>query len=152
MVARPALFLALILGLLSLACGGSDSPDGFQTAVRTPTPRSRSGSGPTASVDPRSGPPGIQLTVTGSGWPARASVTLTGETAPGKTARPYANLDAEADGSFTAKFRLEKTAAGDDLQVGRYDLIARSGSDEVHIPFLVEVRRPIGGGGPGPGG
>jgi hypothetical protein len=36
------------------------------------------------------------------------------------------------------------------LKVGRYDLIARTSTTQVDIPFLVETRRPIRN--PGPGG
>jgi hypothetical protein len=76
-------------------------------------------------------------------------VTLTGE-ATGQALRPFETVTATADGSFTANFLLEKTPAGEELRVGRYELIARSGTTEVRLPFQVEVRRPLGNpGGPG---
>lgn len=99
--------------------------------------------GPSARVAPSSGPPGTELTVSGSGWPAGVEVVLT---APA-SAQAYARVTAGADGSFTARFRLEKGPNGASLETGRLDLVARSAGVEVAFSFLVETPRPVGGGG-----
>jgi hypothetical protein len=77
-------------------------------------------------------------------------VDLTGTVPAGVKAPPYATVVTDGSGGFTAHFRLETTADGGELKVGRYDLIARTSTTQVDIPFLVETRRPIRN--PGPGG
>ncbi|HWC30704.1 MAG TPA: hypothetical protein VG845_11550, partial [Dehalococcoidia bacterium] len=95
-------------------------------------------------------PPGSEVTVTGSGWPSGVLVDLTGMVPAGVQAPPYATVLTDGSGGFVAHFRLEKTPEGKDLEVGRFNLIARASSVQVSIPFLIETRRPIRN--PGPGG
>ena len=151
MVIQVRLILALPLLLLSLAVacssGGSEArPTATtQSAARTPAaPR-----GPTATLDPRNGPPGTELTITGAGWPSRATLTVVGGSA--QAGAPYATVTTNDDGTFTTKFRLEKQPNGADLQIGRFDIVARSGAAEVVLPFQVDSRRPVQGPGPGGG-
>jgi hypothetical protein len=152
MVARTLLLLSAVVVLLAMACGGGDSPaaSNQSTEARPTGVPTRAASGPTAAVDPRSGPPGSEVTITGSGWPAGILIDVTGAVPAGVKAPPFATVVTDGSGGFTAHFRLETTADGAELKVGRYDLIARSSSAQVDIPFLVETRRPIRN--PGPGG
>jgi hypothetical protein len=150
MVTKVTLLLTTLVALAALACGGGDSTATPPTLVPRATNTSAgSPAGPQAAVEPKSGPPGTQITVSGMGWPPGVQVDVTGILGSGITAPPYQTVTTDANGSFTARFRLEKTPAGQDLQVGRFDIIARSSTTEVDIPFLVEVRRPVGGSGPG---
>jgi hypothetical protein len=155
MVGRILLLLSATLASLAIACSGDDkapssgSPNPGSEVRPTSAP-TRPASGPTAAVDPRSGPPGSEITVTGSGWPAGVLVDLTGSVPAGVKAPPYATVVTDGSGGFTAHFRLETAADGAELKVGRYDLIARTSTAQVDIPFLVETRRPIRN--PGPGG
>lgn len=153
MVRRSALLVVAICAVIAAACsGGSNGSPASTAQPRTADspPARQAGSGPTASVEPRSGPPGSEVTVTGSGWPAGVSVDVTGTLPTGVSAPPYATVVTDGSGAFVAHFRLEKTPDGTDLQTGRYNLIARTSSAAVDIPFSVETRRPITG--PGPGG
>jgi hypothetical protein len=105
--------------------------------------------GPTALLDPVNGPPGTEVTVTGAGWPARGELQVIGDVLPRGV--PYATVMVNEDGTFTAKFRLEKQPSGTDLKTGRFNMIARSGTTDVELSFNVETRRPVdnlpGGGG-----
>jgi len=154
MVRRITLLLFAGVVALALACGGNEAPassgSGQGTQPRATSVPTRPASGPTALVEPRSGPPGSEITVTGSGWPSGILVDLTGTVPAGVQAPPYATVVTDGAGAFVAHFRLEKTPDGNELQVGRFDLIARSVGASVAIPFLVETRRPIRN--PGPGG
>lgn len=151
MVRRIGLLAFTALAIVAAACSGggsSSSPPTVQPrGTTTPT---RPASGPAASVEPRSGPPGSELVVTGTGWPSGVSVDVTGTVASGVKSTPYATVVTDGSGGFVTSFRLEKTADGKDLQVGRFDLIVRSATAQVDVPFLIESRRPIFG--PGPGG
>jgi len=95
------------------------------------------------------GPPGTQIVFSGGSWPAGASIVVTGETAPGQTANSLATVLADRNGGISGSFRLEKTAGGDNLKVGPYQLIFRSGSSEVRTSFQVQTPRPVQ---PTPGG
>ena len=145
MVTRLFLSVAvLLLGVFALSCG-SDSDSGSPAARATSTPRAIP-SGPAATVLPRSAPPGSQITISGTGWPSNAPITVTGKTDVGQTAKAYATVNAGSDGRFVATFLLEKTAGGDDLRVGFFEILVKSGSTEVSVPFQVETRRPVGPG------
>lgn len=134
--------LPLCLGAVMIACsGGSNTaPTAGNTATATARPQPNA---PQAAVEPRSVPPGAFVTVSGTDWPAGQSVAITGDVAPGQTSAIYANAAVADDGSFQARFRLEKTAGGEALKVGRYDLIARSAGTEVIVPVQVESPRPL---------
>jgi hypothetical protein len=136
--------------LVASACGGGNSsskpaasaPSTAAEDVK-PTP-----TGPRASIEPRSGPAGSPVIVTGSGWPPGAPLMVTAKENP-TNAAPYAQLTTAADGSFVARFRLEKAPDGTSLKVGRFDLIARSTNTQVVVPFQVESPRPVRNAGDG---
>jgi hypothetical protein len=146
--------IALLLGLIALfitACGGGGNDTPAPSATQAPASNNaatRTPAGPQAVVEPKSGPPGTEVTVRGTGWEPGVLIDLTGELAPGATADPYETVLTGQDGSFSASFRLEKTPDGTALTTGRYNLIARTTSSQVTIPFLVETRRPVGASGP----
>jgi hypothetical protein len=149
MVRRTPLLVFAALALLLIACGGDDDSS---TATRQPEPTARptrETTGPTATVDPRSGPPGGFVTVSGASWPPGELIDVTGTLPVGVDAKPYATTTTDQSGAFSVQFRLEKTPDGQDLQVGRYDLIVKSASAQVDIPFIVETPRPIQNSGPG---
>ena len=134
--------IALLTG-----CGGSKDAPSTDSAASRATPTTVSGQ-PTASVEPRSGPPGTDVTVSGRGWPAETEVVVTAGT---PDAKPYITAVTDRSGNFTARFFLEKNPDGTALMTGRLSLIAEAGQTRVEVPFLVEVRRPVSGPG-GPGG
>jgi hypothetical protein len=150
MVRRVLVLLTISLALIGLACGGSDdaadSPSPTRAAAN-PSP-TRAASGPQAHLEPNSGRPGTEVVVIGSGWTAGATVTIGGGST---SSQPYATATTSPDGSFTARFRLDRTANGSMLQPGRINLVAVSGSTSVTLPFDVLPPAP---GGPvvGPGG
>ncbi|HEU0072413.1 MAG TPA: hypothetical protein VFS30_00240 [Dehalococcoidia bacterium] len=149
MVRRIALLAFATFAVFLIACGGDEEP---RTASQLPEPTARptrAATGPTAIVEPRSGPPGDFVTVSGAAWPPGVLIDVTGILPAGTKADPYATTTTDQSGAFSVRFRLEKTPDGADLQVGRFDLIVRSASAEVDIPFLVETRRPIQNNGPG---
>jgi hypothetical protein len=150
MVTRIAFLVITLTAALAMACGGSNGSDGSRgpNTKNREAPSATSGATrPQALLEPRSGPPGTSVTVTGSGWPAGVTVDLISRT---PSAPPYASALTDGNGSFSVQFRIEKAPDGSDLQVGRFDLIARSAGAEVRIPFQVETRRPLIG--PGQGG
>jgi hypothetical protein len=136
-----------LVGLFTIACG-SDADEPSPTPRPQPT-ATTAPERPSLAVEPEAGPPGTEITVTGSGWEPGTSIDLTGKLAPGIQADPYKTVTSNADGEFKVSFRLEETPDGTDLATGRYDLIARSAGIEMNVPFLVETRRPIQGNGPG---
>ena len=142
----PLSLLSVVLVLL-VACSSNSKAD-------RPTPRPATavptrGSGPQATIDPRSAPAGTEVAILGTGWPALSPVLITSAENP-TNAAPYAQLTADKDGSFVARFRLEKAPDGTTLKVGRFNLIARGASISVTIPFQVETARPVRN--PGDGG
>ena len=106
-------------------------------------------SGPTAVVEPRSGPPGTEVKISGSGWPSDVAIAVTGNLQAGVNADPFATAVTDDSGAFTVRFRLEETPNGKDLEVGPYNLTVRSATAEVNLPFQVQTRRPIQNSGPG---
>lgn len=149
MVRRTAFLVFASIAILLIACGGGDDAPSSASQQPEPTARpTRESSGPTATVDPRSGPPGGFVTVSGASWPPGVLIDVTGALPAGVEADPYATTTTDQSGSFSVRFRLEKTPDGQDLQVGRYDLIVRSATAEVDVPFIVETRRPIQNSGP----
>ncbi len=147
MVRRTIRLLGAFLALGLLACGASEE------VVVTPTaPLAATAAGPSVRLEPRSGPPGTEVAVSGNGWPAGATVTVTAvEDQRQSAAPPYLTAVRSPEGAFSVRFRLEKTPSGADLGVGVLNLVARVDGTAVELPFLVEVRRPVGSG-PGPGG
>ena len=147
------LLTAVVLAIVAVACGGGD--DNGTPSQSNPTPRPSTSatqppaSGPRAAIEPREGPPGTRVTVSGSGWKPNETIDLLGGVARGETPPNYGTVTADASGAFTFSFRLETGAGGTMLQPGRFDLIVKSTASEVDVPFLVETRRPVGGNGPG---
>jgi hypothetical protein len=143
----------LVTGLLVLLVAACGSDAGGSSAQATQPPRDNAAptrvAGPNASIEPLSGPPGTQVTVNGSGWPPGVTVDLTGSPPPGISSAPFVSVTTDSTGSFSAGFRLERAADGTELHVGRFDIVARSASASVTVPFQVETRRPITGPGPG---
>jgi hypothetical protein len=145
------LFLLGLVLLLLVACSsGSEGTSGQATQSPRDNAAPTRVAGPSASIEPRSGPPGTQVTVNGTGWAPGVTVDLTDSSSPGVSSSPFANATTDSNGSFTASFRLERAADGSELRVGRFDVVARSASTSVTVPFQVETRRPVTG--PGPGG
>ena len=151
MVRRITFLTSVIVTLLLLGCGGSSGPAATATlrptAVRpaTPTP-----TGPQASIDPKAGPPGTEVTVSGSGWPANATVNLQERISTVQYSTPFKTVTTDAQGGFSVQFRLEKAPeGGTTLPVGLLDLVAKLDTTIVEIPYEVQTRRPISGNVPG---
>jgi hypothetical protein len=138
--------LTSILAAAALACGGDSGDNGKSTAAASPT-RAASDR-PTASLNPKSGPPGVDVTASGSGWPPGVEVAITGLD---KSQKPYTTTITNRDGSFSVRFFLEKKPDGSALETGAYEIVASSGNTVVTVPYVVEVRRPVSGPGPGGG-
>ena len=152
MVVKRLVCLGILLSA-ALSIATACSSGGNSQAVR-PTPRPATagptaGPGPQASIDPKSAPPGTEVAILGTGWPALSPVSITAAENP-TNAAPYAQLTTDKDGSFVARFRLEKALDGTALKVGRFNLVARGSSASVTIPFQVETARPVRN--PGDGG
>ena len=141
--------MSATVAVFLVACSGDDASSTTVQQAEPAARPTRASSGPTASVEPRSGPPGSEITVSGASWPPGVLIDVTGLLPAGIRADPFATTTTDQSGSFRVSFRLEKTPDGNDLEVGRYDLIVRSRGNEVDVPFLVETRRPIQNNGPG---
>ena len=152
MVRRIGFLLTVVLAMVAVACGGGGNKG---TTATNPTSRpsssvtQRPGAGPAAVVEPKEGPPGTRVTITGTGWKANESIDILGAVPRGETPPNYGSVRADGSGGFTYSFRLETGAGGAALAPGRFDIIVKSAANEVDVPFLVESRRPVGGGGPG---
>jgi hypothetical protein len=145
---KRLLLLAFGLLFLAAACGSSDGTGDATAPIQERPTASPVAGRPSAVIDPRSGPPGTDVTVTGTGWPVGAQVIVT---AGSPDARPYTTVIADGSGSFRARFFLESRPDGSALETGRLDIFAAAGETSISIPFLVEVRRPVSGPS-GPGG
>ena len=148
MVKKLFLVLAItIVAYLASACGG----DGNNTAAGpkptvTNTPLAQVFR---ASIVPEMGPPGTEVTVSGQGWgPEGLPVSITSDNAE-PNSKPYAEVKTAPDGTFTAKFRLEKTPGGAELKQGRLHLIIAGFKGNTTISFTVEPPRPVRPGGAG---
>lgn len=139
-------YLLALPALLLFACAGGATPAPPRPLASSPPPASTPSSGPIVSIDPRSGPRGTEVTVSGSGWPGGVEVVLTSASATAG-ASPYARVKTMSDGSFSAHFRLDSAPDGRGLPVGRFEMVARAGAIEVPVTFQVESPRPVGGGG-----
>ena len=143
--------LVVLVAVSAFACGDDDNQTGSsgtgETATR-PT-ASRTASGPTASIEPASGRPGTEVVVTGGGWPAGATIRISAAAAGGARSEPYASATASNDGSFTARFRLDRGPTGEAIRVGRLNLVASSDRASVSLAFEVLPPGPGGPGGPG---
>jgi hypothetical protein len=133
--------LAIVFVSLAASCSGPTKTTSVTTKPSATATR-KPAAGPSASLDPKSGPPGIDVTASGTGWPAGIEVSITGGT-PGS--KPYATALTDRSGSFSAKFFLEKKPDGSALETGRFDIIASAGDTVVTVPYIVAVRRPTGG-------
>ena len=141
--------LCFLLGVImfanfAVACGGEGtSPAPKPTVTSTPLAVVFR-----AMINPPAGPPGTEVTVTGAGWGPGLPVSITAANAE-PNSKPYAELQSAVDGSFTAKFRLEKTPGGAELAQGRLDLIIAGFKGNTTISYTVEAPRPVRPGSPG---
>jgi hypothetical protein len=146
MVKKLFLILALALvAYLAAACGGEGkTAEPKPTVTNTPLPAVYR-----AQIVPESGPPGTEVTITGVGWGlVGLPVTITSVNAePGS--KPYAEVQTGPDGSFTAKFRLEKTPGGAELKQGRLDLVVAGLKGNTTVAFTVDPPRAPRPGTPG---
>jgi hypothetical protein len=140
----------LALAALVAACGGDDggSSNNGDSSSRPRATATRTSNGPTTSLNPKSGPPGIEVTATGSGWPPGVEVAIT---AIDQSQKPYTTAFTDRSGAFRASFFLEKKPDGSVLETGAMEIIATAGSVKITVPYIVEVRRPVSGPS-GPGG
>jgi hypothetical protein len=145
---KTALFwlAAMLTTLAAMACSGNDDGSGPQTQ---PRPTSVT-SGPTATLDPARGRPGTEVVVTGNGWAPGAMITIAAAGPVRTQTQPYARATAANDGSFIARFRLDRSPDGTTLQPGRLALVATAEGASVTLAF--EVTPPAPGGPVGPGG
>ena len=145
---KRTLFAAAAVLMVSLLAACSSGGNSSSTTTRPSATSTRSaGAGPSISLNPKSGPPGIDVTASGEGWPAGVEVSITGGV-PGS--KPYATAITDRSGSFSARFFLERQPDGSALVTGRFDIIASAGETVVTTPYVVAVPRPTGG--PGSGG
>jgi hypothetical protein len=144
MVKKLTLALTLCLvAYLAAACGGEGKTAEPQPTV-TNTPLAALFR---ATMTPENGPPGTEVTITGVGWGPGLPVQITTVDAE-PNSKPYAEVQSLADGSFTAKFRLEKTPGGAELKQGRLNLIVAGFKGNTTLSFTVEPPRPVQPGTP----
>jgi hypothetical protein len=151
MVRGIAFLTTALIALLALGCGGSSGPAATATLrptpIRTATPTP---TGPQATIDPKAGPPGTEVTVSGSGWPANATINLQERISTVQYSQPFQTITTDGQGGFSVQFRIEKApGGGTTLPVGLLDLVAKSDNTIVPIPYEVQTRRPISGNVPG---
>jgi hypothetical protein len=144
MVKKLILVFALCLvAYFATACGGEGkTAEPKPTVTNTPLAALFR-----ATIAPESGPPGTEVTITGIGWGPGLPVTITTVDAE-PNSKPYAEVQSLADGTFTAKFRLEKTPAGAELKQGRLNLIVAGFKGNTTLYFTVEPPRPVNPGTP----
>jgi hypothetical protein len=147
MVRKLILLAALALvAYLAAACGGdSNTAAPKPTVTNTPLPAIFR-----AQIAPEMGPPGTEVTVSGTGWGPGLPVSITTSTAE-PNSKPYAEVTTGADGSFSTKFRLEKTPGGAELKQGRLELLVAGFKGNTTLIFTVEPPRPVRPGGPAGG-
>ena len=153
-IARLASLFAVSIALIALvACGGSKSTKSTSTSSSSSSASAPAAqptkTGPQASVDPKSVPPGNQIVVSGSGWPALSQVSIEAEDNP-NNGKPYAQVTTDSSGAFTTHFRMEFTPDGTPLKTGRFWLLAKGANTTVEIPFQIDTARPVKN--PGDGG
>jgi len=140
----PVLALA-VLAYFASACGGEGSNTAAPKPTVTNTPLAQVFR---ATIAPETGPPGTEVTITGIGWGPGLPVSITSVDAE-PNSKPYAEVTSQGDGTFSAKFRLEKTPGGAELKQGRLNLIIAGFKGNTTIGFTVEPPRPVRPGGQG---
>src|SRR4029077_17219185 len=109
MVKKLILVLALaIVAYFASACGGEGNNNAAPKPTVTNTPLAAVFR---ATIAPETGPPGTEVTVTGVGCAPCLPESITTDDAEAGS-KPYAETTSLADGTFSAKFRLEKTPGG----------------------------------------
>ena len=137
----PAILASLAVAL-SVACGGGSGPAEVKpTVTSTPLPDIFR-----ATISPNTGPPGTEVTISGTGWGPELPVTITSADAE-PNSKPYFDGRTDTSGNFNAKFRLEKTPGGAELKQGRLDLIVAGLKGNTTLSFTVEPPRPVRTGG-----
>ena len=138
----------IAIAAVLIACGSNGDGSGNGGSSGPSATATRASTGPAASLNPKSGPPGIEVTATGSGWPPGVEVAIT---AIDHSQKPYTTALTDRSGNFRASFFLEKKPDGSALETGAMQIIASAGGVEITVPYIVEVRRPVSGPGPGGG-
>ena len=136
------LFLVLsipVIAFLASACGGEGSNTTAPKPTVTNTPLAQVFR---ATITPETGPPGTEVTVTGVGWGPGLPVSITTDN-PEPNSKPYVEVTSQPDGTFNARFRLEKTPGGAELKQGRLNLIVAGFKGNTVIAFTVEPPRPV---------
>jgi hypothetical protein len=146
MVKKLLLVLALVVvAYFASACGGEGTNTAAPKPTVTNTPLAQVFR---ATIVPESGPPGTEVTLTGTGWGPGLPVSITSDNAE-PNSKPYAEVTSQPDGSFSAKFRLEKTPGGAELKQGRLNLLVAGFKGNTTLSFTVEPPRPVRPGGAG---
>jgi hypothetical protein len=147
MVKKLVLICSLAaVAYLASACGGDGNNNAAPKPTVTNTPLAQLFR---ATVIPEAGPPGTEITITGAGWgPEGLPVSITTDTAE-PNSKPYVEVKTAPDGTFVAKFRLEKTPGGAELKQGKLNLIVAGFKGNTTVGFTVEPPRPVRPGGAG---
>jgi IPT/TIG domain-containing protein len=135
------LTLILIAPLLAFALAGCSSDKSAATVQPSVTTTSLP-SIYAAQISPANGPPGTEVTIVGTNWPPGLPITVTSLNSDANS-KPYAQVNATADGTFKSTFRLEKGPNGEDLKPGRLDLSVVSLKGATTVSFQVEAPRPV---------
>src|SRR4051794_12981471 len=146
MVKKLFLILALaVVAYFASACGGEGNNNAAPKPTVTNTPLAQLFR---ATIAPETGPPGTEVTITGIGWGPGLPISITTADAE-PNSKPYAETTTKEDGSFTAKFRIEKTPGGAELKQGRLNLVVAGFKGNTTLGFTVEPPRPVRPGAPG---
>ena len=146
MVKKLFLILALAaVAYFASACGGEGNNNAAPKPTVTNTPLAQVFR---ATIAPETGPPGTEVTITGVGWGPGLPVSISTVDAEANS-KPYSEVTTLADGTFSAKFRLEKTPGGAELKQGRLNLLIAGFKGNTTIGFTVEPPRPVRPGSPG---
>lgn len=86
---------------------------------------------PKMTVSPTSGTPGTSFTFTGTDFPPNSTVTFEVD------GQPYGRSTTNGAGSFQVTFNTSP-----DLAPGRYILVAKSGTHQVSVPFVIVKPAP----------
>jgi hypothetical protein len=148
MVKKLFLILALAaVAYFASACGGEGNNNAAPKPTVTNTPLAQVFR---ATITAETGPPGTEVTITGIGWGPLLPVSITTVDAEANS-KPYVEMMSKEDGTFSAKFRIEKTPGGAELKQGRLNLIVAGFKGNTTLGFTVEPPRPVRPGG-GTGG
>ena len=140
----PLAITLCLVAFLAAACGGEGSTTTEPKPTVTSTPLAALFR---ATITPESGPPGTEITITGVGWGPGLPVSVTTADAEANS-KPYVEVQSLPDGTFSAKFRIEKTPGGAELKPGRLNLVVAGFKGNTTVNFTVEPPRPVQPGTP----